>query len=112
MKTYKGVEYAPKNVDGVMIELTDAECEAQLQKTIAWNNNSVNRKLAEIKAIRNEKLQATDYMANSDYTLPDNIKTWRQSLRDIPQNNTTEEEYDLLLARVDGQLTHEIWSKP
>ena len=71
------------------------------------------RKLEQIKKIRLEKLQETDYLANSDVTMPDNIKTWRQSLRDLPQNNTTEEQYDALLARdSDGNLTNSIWSKP
>ena len=71
------------------------------------------RKLAEIRKIRNRKLSETDYLANSDVTMPDNIKTWRQSLRDLPQNNTTETEYDALLARDDdGNLTNSIWSKP
>ena len=71
------------------------------------------RKLEQIKEIRLEKLQETDYLANSDVTMPDNIKTWRQSLRDLPQNNTTETEYDALLARdSDGNLTNSIWSKP
>ena len=71
------------------------------------------RKLEQIKEIRLEKLQETDYLANSDVTMPDNIKTWRQSLRDLPQNNTTEEQYDALLARDDdGNLTNSIWSKP
>ena len=32
------------------------------------------------------KLNETDWMANSDVTMPDYIKTWRQSLRDIPMN--------------------------
>ena len=78
----------------------------------AWNDASAERKLKEIKEIRLQKLIETDYLSNSDVTMPDNIKTWRQSLRDLPQNNTTEEQYDLLLARVDKQLTHAIWSKP
>tara|TARA_Y100000034_G_C6774963_1_gene345962 strand:- start:10 stop:330 length:321 start_codon:yes stop_codon:yes gene_type:complete len=78
----------------------------------AWNDKAAERKLEEIKEIRLGKLKETDYLANSDTTMPENIKTWRQSLRDIPQNNTTEEQYDLLLARVDRNLTHEIWSKP
>jgi hypothetical protein len=75
--------------------------------------NASNRKLAEIRKIRNKKLSETDYLANSDVTMPDNIKTWRQSLRDLPQNNTTEEQYDLILARdINGNLTHAVWSKP
>ena len=73
----------------------------------------IARKLEIIKEIRLEKLKATDYLANSDVTMPDNIKTWRQSLRDIPQDYTTENQYDLLLARnSDGTLTHTIWEKP
>ena len=71
------------------------------------------RKLEQIKEFRLEKLIETDYLANSDVTMPNNIKTWRQSLRDIPQDYTTEDEYDLLLARDEqGNLTHSIWSKP
>ena len=78
-----------------------------------WNDNKLNRQILEIRQIRNQKLIETDYLALSDNTMPDNIKTWRQSLRDLPQNNTTEEQYDALLARdSDGNLTNSIWSKP
>ena len=52
-------------------------------------------------------------MGFDDVTMPENMKTWRQSLRDIPQDNTTEEQYDLLLTQNEqGKLTHAIWSKP
>jgi len=79
----------------------------------AWNDKSAERKLNEIKNIRLEKLKETDYLSYSDLVMPDNIKTWRQSLRDIPANHVDEEAYDLLLVRdVDGNLTHSIWSKP
>ena len=75
--------------------------------------SSINSKLEEIRFQRNIKLKETDYLANSDVTMPDNIKTWRQSLRDIPSNHTDEDAYDLLLARdSDGQLTHSIWTQP
>ncbi len=100
------------NINGEHIQFTAEEETARDVEEQVWNDASVERKLSEIKAIRLQKLIKTDYLSNSDMTMPDDIKTWRQSLRDIPQNNTTEEQYDLLLARVDGQLTHEIWSKP
>jgi len=78
-----------------------------------WSNKSAERKLAQIKNLRLQRLQATDYLANSDVVMPDNIKTWRQSLRDLPANHTDENAYDLLLASNDaGELTHSIWSKP
>ena len=79
----------------------------------AWSNDATNRKLEEIKQIRLQKLIKKDYHANSDVTMQDNIKTWRQSLRDIPANHTDGNAYNLLLARNDaGELTHSIWSKP
>ena len=71
------------------------------------------RKLEQVKEIRLEKLQETDYLANTDVVMADNVKTWRQSLRDIPANHTDEAAYDLLLARdASGNLTHSVWSKP
>jgi len=91
-----------------------AEEEAQWD-TLQSNaiTNRPLRKLVEIKEIRLQKLKETDYFSNSDVTMPNNIKTWRQSLRDIPANHVDEEAYDLLLVRnVDGNLTHSIWSKP
>ena len=69
------------------------------------------RKLAEIKQIRLQKLQETDWMAMSDLTISDAWKTKRQSWRDIPQNNSTEAEYDAILERdANGVLTNAIWS--
>ena len=68
------------------------------------------RKLEQVKEIRLEKLKETDYLALNDVTMSDAIKDYRQGMRDIPQNNTTEAEYDLILARdSDGKLTHTIW---
>jgi len=38
---------------------------------------------------------------------------FRKQMRDIPQDFTTEEQYDELLARDEqGNLTHTIWEKP
>ena len=77
------------------------------------NNQKVSKKLERIKKMRLEKLEETDYMANSDYTMPNYIKTWRQTLRDLPQNNTTESQYDILLATdANGNLTNSVWKQP
>ena len=37
-----------------------------------------------VRSERNQKLAETDYLALSDNTLADNIKTYRQDLRDVP----------------------------
>ena len=90
------------------------EEKAQREKDIKeWNDASADRKLSSIKKLRLKKLQETDYMANSDVTMPDYIKTWRQTLRDLPQNNTTESQYDTLLERnADGSLKNSVWTQP
>ena len=43
----------------------------------------VSEPLAELRAERNAKLAETDWMANSDVTMSDAWKTYRQELRDI-----------------------------
>ena len=81
--------------------------------------SSADRKLENIRQERLAKLKQTDFYALSDVTMSDAMSTYRQALRDIPQNYTTEEEYDLLLERETdksqsnyGELTHSVWSKP
>jgi len=99
--------------NGQLRELSAEEVAVVNTERKAWEDKSVERKLTRIKNIRKQKLMETDYLANSDVTMPDNIKTWRQSLRDIPSNHTDEDAYDLLLAKdSDGNLTHTIWEKP
>jgi len=90
------------------------EEKAQREKDVKeWNDASADRKLSSIKKLRLKRLQDTEYFANSDVTMPSYIKTWRQTLRDLPQNNTSESQYDTLLARdSDGKLTHSVWTQP
>ena len=99
--------------NGIVRDMTvDEQKEYDAQMAI-FAAEKPSRQLSQIRKIRNQKLFETDYLAMSDNTMPDNIKTWRQSLRDLPQTNTTEEQYDALLARdSDGNLTNSIWSKP
>ena len=39
-----------------------------------------------LRHVRNNLLQETDWMANSDVTMSDAWKTYRQALRDLPAN--------------------------
>ena len=101
------------NINGKHVQFTAEEETARDAEEKAWADKSAERKLNAIKQIRLQKLQETDYLALSDVTMGDAVKTWRQTLRDLPQNNTTEEKYDELLARdSDGKLTHSVWTKP
>ena len=100
-------------VNGVARDMTVKEQAEYDARQTEYQNDAPNRKLRMIKDLRRDRLLATDYMANSDVTMPDYIKTWRQTLRDLPQNNTTESQYDTLLARDDdGNLTNSVWAQP
>ncbi len=102
-----------KQIKGKQVAFTEAEEIARDNEIKTWNDASSSRKLEEIKQIRLEKLIETDYLALSDVVLSDAWKDKRKSWRDIPQDFTTESQYDLLLARdSDGNLTHTVWSKP
>ena len=101
------------NRNGKRIQFTAEEETARNLEEKQFNDASATRKLTQIKKIRLQKLIETDYLALSDVVLSDAWKDKRKSWRDIPQNFTTESQYDLLLARdSDGKLTHSIWSKP
>ena len=99
-------------INGKIVDLSAEEIAVIEAERKEWNDAKPTRQLAEIKKIRLQKLSETDYMALNDYTMPDYIKTWRQSLRDIPANNDSS-KYDDLLKRDDkGNLTHTIWTQP
>ena len=96
--------------------LTERDATSEEQSAINLRQSEFdnpNRKLEIIKLLRLKKLQETDFYALQDVTMSNEMKAWRLNLRNIPQDYTTEEQYDLLLARDEqGQLTHSIWSKP
>ena len=78
----------------------------------ALNDSIVPRKLEAIRKLRNEKLSETDYLAFADNTLSEEMKTYRQNLRNIPQDYS-EDKYDELLKRdASNKLTHSVWTKP
>ena len=44
--------------------------------------------MVELRQQRNRLIAETDYLALSDATMTDDIKTYRQTLRDLPANTT------------------------
>ena len=77
-----------KNVDGVNVQFTAEEETARDAEELAWTNGAAAREMEEIRRHRNGLLTETDWMANSDVTMSDEWKTYRQELRDIPASNT------------------------
>ena len=71
--------------DGVsrLVELTDDEQAAKDAEVKAWADGANARRWKEFRGLRNDKLAESDWMANSDVTMSDAWKTYRQELRDM-----------------------------
>jgi hypothetical protein len=59
---------------------TEAELQAAYDAAIA------SAALADLRSKRNQLLAETDYLALADSTLTDEMRTYRQALRDLPAN--------------------------
>ena len=57
-----------------------------------WQDNAFNRAIEELRTKRNRLLAKTDWTANSDVTMSDAMKTYRQQLRDAPSGLDTVEK--------------------
>ena len=68
-------------------------------------------KLEKIRGLRLQKLRETDFWVMRG-NMTDAQTQYRQKLRDIPADYDSS-KYDELLARdSDGNLTHNVWTKP
>ena len=74
--------------DGVELALTSEEEAARDVEEQEWADEVPVREMEDIRSHRNRLLTETDWMANSDVTMSDAWKTYRQDLRDIPASNT------------------------
>jgi len=72
-----------KLVDGVSVQLTDAEETARDAEETAFANDAFNRAIANVRDKRNRLIEETDFYALSDVTMSSDMTTYRQNLRDI-----------------------------
>ena len=90
--TFKRSDVLPSVVNGKQVELSDAEKDAIVKM---WNENLVSEvdvALGVLRKKRNRLLAETDYLALSDSTLSDDMRTYRQALRDLPAGKDTVEK--------------------
>ena len=80
------------NINGVKVQFTAEEETARDTEEKAWDDEAPARALAELRSKRNRLLAETDYLALSDNTLSDDMKTYRQNLRDLPAGKDTVEK--------------------
>lgn len=66
------------------IPFTAEEEAARDSEEASWAAGADDRTAAAVRQQRNTLLSETDWMANSDVTMSDEWRTYRQALRDIP----------------------------
>ena len=76
----------------VVEDMTAEELALKQAEEKAWNDGALDRALAELRNKRNRLLAETDYLALSDNTLSDDMKKYRQDLRDLPAGKDTVEK--------------------
>lgn len=81
-------DYTHKTVNGERVELTESEIDACVAQEEEWAKGAADRAWVAIRQERDARLAGTDYYALSDVTLADNMKTYRQALRDVPKDNS------------------------
>ena len=80
------------NINGKKVQFTAEEEVARDAEEKAWVDGALNRALARVRKTRNDKFAETDYFGVSDQTMSDNMKTYRQELRDITNGLDTVEK--------------------
>jgi len=86
-----------KQVNNQLIEITGTELAELEAKEQAWIDGALDRALDGLRDKRNNLLAETDWMANSDVTMSDAMRTYRQQLRDITNGLTTVEQVDTVV---------------
>ena len=77
------------NINGNIIQFTAAEETARDAEEQAWADGALARAQASLRFKRDNLLAATDFYALSDVTMSDDMKTYRQNLRDLPSGKDT-----------------------
>jgi len=77
------------NINGNNVQFTAEEETARDNEEAAWANAAPARALADLRGKRNNLLKETDFYGNSDVTMSDDMKTYRQALRDLPAGKDT-----------------------
>ena len=80
------------NINGNRVQFTAEEETARDAEEAAWEAGAFDRAIAGLRERRNNLLKATDFYALSDVTMSEDMTTYRQELRDLPDGLTTVEE--------------------
>tara|TARA_Y100001938_G_scaffold142500_1_gene213830 strand:- start:129 stop:416 length:288 start_codon:yes stop_codon:yes gene_type:complete len=77
------------NINGETVQFTAEEEAARDAEEQAWADGALARAQEKLRRERNMRLAATDFYALSDVTMSEDMKTYRQNLRDLPAGKDT-----------------------
>ena len=80
------------NINGVRVQFTAEEETARDAEEAAWEAGAFDRAIEDLRQKRNRLLSATDFYGLQDVTMSEDMTTYRQELRDLPNGLTTVEE--------------------
>jgi hypothetical protein len=78
-----------KNSNGKEVPLDADEIKELEDFQKSWADGQAERDMSALRLERNRLLAATDHLALSDQTLSDEMRSYRQSLRDMPSTEKT-----------------------
>ena len=80
-----------KVVNGVSIQLTEAEELARDAEEKEWADGAPARRMVELRRQRNLLLVETDWYGMSDVTMDSDMTVYRQALRDITKQTPSDD---------------------
>ena len=83
-----------KMVNGELIDMTADEISARQAEEQEWNDSAFDRSMVQLRVKRNRLLAETDWTSSSDLTMSDEMKTYRQELRDATNGLDTVEKVE------------------
>ena len=115
--TLDGEEIAAKLVNNILQPVSKDEAKQIAVDRKIWKDSANERALEQIRNIRDNLLNQTDWKvikaSEQGEELSEEFKTWRQNLRDIPQDYKAS-DYDKLMEidTTTKKLKHSVWKKP
>jgi len=82
------------NIGGKRVQFTAEEETLRDAEEKAWADAAPTRRMNRLREQRDALLAETDWMANSDVTMSEEWKTYRQALRDITKQTLDNDEMD------------------
>ena len=115
--TLDGEVIGPAGVNNILRPLTKSEAEQIAKDRKVYRDGADERIFSKLREKRNRYLDQTDWKVikalEQGEELSEEFKTWRQNLRDIPQDYKAS-DYEKLMERdiTTKELKHSVWQEP